>query len=481
MATVEARAFCKTVLPHLLADHVLPYCSLGRLYALCKATAARRVCLHERCVRWLLEMTSFVPSAYAPAYIFLRPEEVLWEYQASLLQATFLRTVSGQLPNTIIAGGFALAHALHNMRLASFHANDVDIFVSSEAVADAVLDCYEAEVVRPMGLATHKTCTTFSRRGEPMVDVLADTTGGVDSDSSHDAGLWDLGALRIAVQDWLEFHFDDVVHHPDMDVDERRKRLDCLDALRALSRHLPAAVRRQEYQVELSYHRRPYLPKSLPHEHARSPSFLPLGLRTLNVILVARPSGDDASRDFASFICGNFDITACRCSLRVGPDLSCSVSGFGDALGDAHARRLKLTAAAFSCSTETVNYQMTRILKYAMRDFHLDVADGDGFQRFHSCALDQHLSDLRGTFRDLDLTHGYGAAEVGAAHVPHAATEAAIASTDSTAGRSAVDAMRAHRVAAARSGYAGYDFWIQCQLGDEKGDDPILQQLAESL
>jgi hypothetical protein len=473
------RVFCRLLLSHLREDHLLPYCCLGHSYAVCAAAGNQRVSLQECCRKWLLDHTCFVPLVYEPAFLCTTAEDLLWEYRAMIGYLGFVCRAPRAVANAFVVGGSALAYALREMEQPSFQPGDADIFVWSDDDAHTLIDLYQNEVVVPLGLKMIRKRNVFSWRDGNLVNADEELVVAEDDDTDT---LWTPEDLRHAVQTWLVDYFEWVVYHPSLDVDARRSMLMALEAMQPICDYLPDMVRQQEYRVEVSYHCQPFVTSSRPKPRLSGPCFKPHTLPQLNVIVLSRPADVPASVDTTQFVCSNFDISACSCVLRVRPDLSFIVEGFCGALVAAQDRRLVLRNVAFSCSYTDVEYQMARIIKYVRRGFSFGAVIGDDLSRAYVRFVQPLSDETWDSFLSKDDYVACKYSMDGAARGPCTDMDDATHSYGGSSTQNAYDMMHKDRATFAQGEipYGGYDYWNRCQLGDERGSDPVVAQLALS-
>ena len=96
---------------------------------------------------------------------------------------------------------------------------------------------------------------------------------------------------------------------------------------------------------------------------------LPEAVICVNVIQVAMGHEKGPISNFSRLVCSSFDVLPCAIAVTVNENGKFEYVARREAFECLHRRQLRLTHHAFSCQTQSVALQLSRIAKYIGRGF----------------------------------------------------------------------------------------------------------------
>ena len=346
------------------------------------------------------------------------------DYRAAIYQREFLREVAFRAPHAVVAGSFAAAQHLMQRSLSTFLPNDIDIFVFSDIDVDIVQNCYRQCVASPLELCLY--CTHHRR--------VLDTDLPVFTES-----MLDPVATRQRAIDWVASVRASVLKDVRLPIGSRLSKLQNLQHIEDnISVHKDMGCN-PGYVIDGTW--RLVVKKT---SHGRD---VPLLLLPVNVICVSFPCGAEAPAAASDSVINFFDILPCRITLHTSTTLQYICAGPMNAINALEARELTLCKYSFSNDTHRFEQQMDRLMKYVDRGFRLAPVIG------RLLALDEA--------RVTTQTDAYSDSS----------------DTGTSCARAQIG-MRSERVLAAFQMYAGFDYWLQCEDGFNRGPDPIVAYFA---
>jgi hypothetical protein len=318
-------------------------------------------------------------------------------HTARVLRAFYRRILTHPTRCIIIAGSFPVAYYMYERHNGSWRPNDIDIWVLHQADFAWVRSAFHDMVRELLHLPTRERLWVHyesgfetdsgSSIGDPFpgdhpedafrsdIPTADDLFLELNSGDAHRGEIPSAAHLRLLVLQWLSENRENLEATPEV-----------LDELERVPFELSASPAPSDYRVDRTCR------ISLGCPGSRAPSFVPA-----NIVLVdahvpidmeraaahfprlsrARAKMEQQRLDFASLLCGSFDMVLCGWSLSVLPGLGFRFLPWHGADEAVLARELRLRPTALVSGdagrdwAATTQSGMQRIRKWLARGFRL--------------------------------------------------------------------------------------------------------------